>query len=65
MVLPRGSDDDVAAREGDPWAGDSGVRDTDEGIPGIGGGARSFGQTGEVLSRKNRLQVRLPGEQTH
>eukprot|EP00752_Nemacystus_decipiens_P004480 g4092.t1 len=58
MVLPRGPDDaDVGASESEPWAGDSGLRVSDEGASGIGGGARSFGQTGEVLSRKNRLQV--------
>lgn len=62
MVLPRGSVDDVGGRESDPRAGDGGVRDSDEVVPGIGGGARSFGQTGEVLSRKNRLQVRFSGE---
>jgi len=64
MVLPRGSDDDIGVRESDLLAGDSsGVRDSGDGVPGIGGGARSFGQTGEVLSRKNRLQVRFAGEQ--
>lgn len=62
MVLPRGSDDDVGGRESDPWAGDGGVGDSGKGVPGIGGGPRSFGQTGEVLSRKNRLQVRFPFE---
>ncbi len=30
------------------------------GVSEIGGGARSLGQTGEVLSRKSRLQVRFP-----
>lgn len=64
MAIQRGSDDDVGGHDSDPWAGDGGARDADEGIPGIvGGGARGFGQTGEVLSRKNRLQVRFSGRE--
>lgn len=63
MILPKGSSvDGVGGGPGqnDPQAEDSGVPNSNElGFSGIGGGARSFGKTGEVLSRKNRLQVHV------
>lgn len=59
MGLSTGSDH-VGADQSYPWTQGSGVRNSDMGVSEIGGGARSLGQTGEVLSRKSRLQVRFP-----
>lgn len=61
MVLPRGSDDVGGHGERGPWPGDSGCSSAEVGTLGTGGGARGLGQTGEVLSRKSRLQVRNSG----
>ncbi|CAN0346344.1 unnamed protein product [Ectocarpus sp. 6 AP-2014] len=57
MVLPRGSDDVGGHGESGPWPGDSGCSSAEVGTLGTVGGARGLGQTGEVLSRKSRLQV--------
>lgn len=61
MVLPRGSAHVGGHGESGPWPGDSGCSSAEVGTLGTVGGARGLGQTGEVLSRKSRLQVRISG----
>lgn len=59
MVLPKGTSVDEEGEHRSPGnpSLENGYDSKATGFSGIGGGSRSLGQTGEVLSKKDRLQV--------